>query len=267
MCLDISLHSEIELTREAFPELKDKRKKSVDSAVKLESVSAFVFPDLPVITNREGIITLEEFKWSVDPTFEKDENMRLARRRKMANAQSERIVDDKKSFWHRIKNNRCLIPVDGTFEHRAIHGWKKKVPYFISMAGRKIHYIPGIYQVITSIGPDGEEQEQGSFAMITRKANNVMANIHNDGDNKHRMPLYLTSELEQFWLSPHLTDDDLKAVFNFEMPDEQIQYIPVYSIRGGAIRPDGKHKYDYWEWENLPPLGNDEPLKAQTSLF
>jgi putative SOS response-associated peptidase YedK len=267
MCLDISLHTDIALTREAFPELKDRRNNPSGSAINFESVSAFVFPDFPVITNTEGNLSLLDMQWSVDPTYEKDEKMRLARRRKMANAQSERIIDDKRSFWHRIRNNRCLIPVNGTFEHRAINGWKKKVPYFVTMTGRDIQYIPGIYQSIKVIGEDGQEQEQGSFAMITRAANTVMKGIHNDGDNKHRMPLFLTPDLEQFWITEHLTDDDMKAVFNFEMPDDQISYIPVYSIRGGAIRPDGKHKYDYWQWENLPPLGNDNSIEPQASLF
>ncbi len=266
MCLDISLYSEIELTREAFPQLRDKRK-SKDIFTSLESVPAFVFPNYPVITNKDGDLSLVDMAWSVDPTYEKDEKMRLARRRKMANAQSERIIDDKRSFWHRIRKNRCLIPVNGTFEHRAINGWKKKVPYFVSMAGRELHYIPGIYQSLQGTGEDGEPIEVGSFAMITRAANLTMRGIHNDGDNKHRMPLFLTPELEQFWISEHLSDDDMRAVFNFEIPDEQISYVPVFSIRGKEARPDGKHKYEYWAWENLPPLGNDDPIQPQGSLF
>ncbi|WP_411973658.1 hypothetical protein ACLCDV_10835 [Sphingobacterium sp. Lzh-3] len=38
----------------------------------------------------------------------------------MINARSERILEDKKSYWYLLRKQGCLIPVSGTFEHRAI---------------------------------------------------------------------------------------------------------------------------------------------------
>ena len=52
-------------------------------------------------------------------------------RNKMLNIRSERILDDPKSYWNKIRNRRCIIPVSLTYEHRAIVGWKKKVPYAV----------------------------------------------------------------------------------------------------------------------------------------
>ena len=103
--------------------------------------------------------------------------------------------------------------------------------------------------------------------MLTRTANELMANIHNDGEFRHRMPLFLTPELEEFWLSEHFTDADMKAVFEYMLPSETLDYRTVYSIRGTKPRPDSKAKFEIWTYENLPPLGKDVPPQTQFSLF
>ena len=37
------------------------------------------------------------------------------------------------------------------------------------------------------------------------------------------------------------------------MPAEELNYIPVYSIRSKDSRPDNKRKNEYgYQWENLP---------------
>ncbi|MFX8477668.1 SOS response-associated peptidase family protein, partial [Acinetobacter baumannii] len=72
-------------------------------------------------------------EWGVIPFYVKEESAFIRQRASMLNARSERILDDKTSYWNKIRNRRCLIPVSGIYEHRAIKGWKKKVPYFISI--------------------------------------------------------------------------------------------------------------------------------------
>lgn len=103
--------------------------------------------------------------------------------------------------------------------------------------------------------------------MLTRTANELMANIHNDGEFRHRMPLFLTPELEEFRLSEQFNDADMQAVFDFMLPSEVLDYRTVYSIRGAKPRPDGKPKFEFWQYENLPPLGNDLPTNQQFTLF
>jgi hypothetical protein len=55
------------------------------------------------------------------------------------------------------------------------------------------------------------------------------------------------------------------------MPSEMLEYQTTWTIRSRKERPDGKEKLDVFDWPNLPPLGNDEPLgggkKAELSLF
>ena len=45
------------------------------------------------------------------------------------------------------RNQRCLIPVSGTYEHGKIMGWSKKVPHYIAEKGRDIFYIRGLYHM------------------------------------------------------------------------------------------------------------------------
>lgn len=141
------------------------------------------------------------------------------------------------------------------------------MPYYISLQGREIFYIPALYQRIEITDAQGMPYYDESFTMITRPANEVMKGIHNDGENKDRMPLFLTPELEQAWILDELSEKDMQEIFSYQMPSESMVYQPVFTLRGKQQRPDGKHKYDYWSWENLPPLGNDTPLQAQLSLF
>jgi len=264
MCVDISFHSDHKLIVKDFPQILDKRNSKISG--NSDQLPAFLFPEVPIIYLQDGSKLLSEMNWGVDPFYISDPKERVERKRHMLNARSERILDDKKSYWHRLKDNRCLIPVSGTYEHRKIKGWDKKVPYYIWIKDRLIQYIPALYQV-HEVVENGVISYDKTFTMITRKANEVMCNIHNDGDNKHRMPLFLTPELEQAWILPDLTENDVRDIFNFEIPAEALGYQTVYTLRGVDERPDGKHKYEPWKWENLPELGNDTPPKAQLSLF
>jgi putative SOS response-associated peptidase YedK len=183
----------------------------------------------------------------------------------MCNAQSEKIINDKKSFWRRIRSKRCLIPVTGIYEHREIKGWKNKVPYFIHLKDRPVFCIPGLYYY--SPFPDVETGEiKGTFTLITRSANSIMRQIHNGGPNVGRMPMFLPKELELKWLQPNLTDEDIQQVLDFEIPSEQLDYWPVFTIRSTKPRPDHLEKTAPFTWPNLPPLGVDESTE-QKNLF
>lgn len=107
----------------------------------------------------------------------------------------------------------------------------------------------------------------GTHAMITRAANEKMQMIHNDGDNKHRMPLFMEPEMAVKWIDPNLTDDEMKEMLAFQIPSESFAETPVYTIRSQNPRPDALLKHEQYIWPNLPPLGNDHPLEPQAALF
>lgn len=268
MCWDVSLHSDIEIIKEAFPGLRDERRILEYDLSRMENVQAITFPEYPIIYRdvETGALALTDMEWGVLPTFIQDPKEQEDRRRTMVNIKSERVLEDHKSYWHRLKDQRCLIPVSGTFEHRRINGWKNKIPYYIAEKGRELFYIPGLYQWHESIDQDGVVEKVGSFGMMTRTANDVMQNIHNDGPHKHRMPLFLNETLEKAWLSG-IKEIDMAQIFEYEISPENMEYFPVYTLRGFPKRPDGKHRYEPYHWRGLPPLGRDGPNDIQGTLF
>ena len=56
-----------------------------------------------------------------------------------------------------------------------------------------------------------------------------------------------------------MSPDRYSEILNFEMPSEELNYTPVFTIRSPKDRPDGLKKNEFWEWENLPALGDANP--------
>ncbi|HVI46811.1 MAG TPA: SOS response-associated peptidase family protein [Chitinophaga sp.] len=267
MCYDISLHVDVKETLKAFPGLVVKTDKLFDPASMIH-MEGYVFPEYPIILHNPGEgLVLDTFEWGVLPTYIKNDPKKFAEMRSnMVNCRSERIFEDKRSVWYRLRNNRCLIPVTATFDHRKIDKWKRKIPYLVRPKGRLPFYIPGLYQVADMVDGDGVIYSSASFTLCTRSANQVMRLIHNDGNNKWRMPLFVTKEMADAWVSPDLTESAIQEIINYEMPDDDLEYYTVYTIRGGKLRPDGKDKDELWQWPGLPPLGNDDPGTAKQIL-
>jgi hypothetical protein len=66
------------------------------------------------------------------------------------------------------------------------------------------------------------------------------------------MPLFLPLELSKEFLEEDLSNKRYQEILEFEMPEEKMGAITVYTIRSGKPRPDGKTKNEYWEWEKFP---------------
>lgn len=265
MCYDISFSSSIEKITDYLPELVIDNQLSIDFSSTVH-VLAQAFRKYPVIIKEDGQYKLKEFEWGVIADYMNTPEKVKKSRSLMCNAQSEKIFDDPRSYWKRIRHKRCLVPVEGFFEHREIKGWKKKVPYFIKVKSRDLFCIPGLYSY--SPIPDVETGEiKGTFTILTRAANSLMRQIHNGGSNAFRMPMFLESkEMELRWLKEDLADEEMAELLKFELPSEGLSYWTVDSIRTTKERADGKGKTDPFEWPDLPPLGNDETAK-QERLF
>ncbi|HWC54421.1 MAG TPA: SOS response-associated peptidase family protein [Chitinophagaceae bacterium] len=251
MCYDISFKTSMKTIRDYFPSIQ------TDPQIQMDfdniHVLAQSFSKVPVIIFEDATYKLKYFEWGVIADYMNTPEKIKQSRQWMCNAQSEKILGDKRSYWHRIRKNRCLVPVTGFYEHREIKGWKNKVPYFIKLKNREIFCIPGLYHY--SPVPDPETGEAiGTFTLITRSANSIMRQIHNGGNNAFRMPLLLPNELEQKWLLPDLSDNEIAEILDFEMPSEKLEYLSVFTIRTSKSRPDGKEKNELYQWPGLPPL-------------
>jgi putative SOS response-associated peptidase YedK len=257
MCYDVSFSTTIESIHDYFPDLvhDDQIKINYDAAIHI--VGHSYGENLIIYRSQEdGKEHLRLMEWGCIPFYTKDiAAFNKFQRKTMLNARSERILDDQKSYWYKIRNRRCLIPVSGIYEHQAVPGFKNKVPYFIRLKGEKMFFLPGLYSVVDDVDKDsGEMIKRWTYTLITRAANGIMKQIHNDGDNKWRMPLFLPFEMAKEWLSHDLSPERYQEILNFQMPSGALEYWPVYTVRSPKPRPDEKRKDEYYEWPNLPAL-------------
>jgi putative SOS response-associated peptidase YedK len=254
MCYDISFSTKYELVTQYVPDLV------VDPQIRFEYTGplhlvAQSFSKKAVIFREDGRNHLKEFEWGVIADYMRTPEAIRKSRQWMCNAQSEKLLDSK-AYWYRIRRKRCLIPVDGFFEHREVKGWKNKVPYFIQLKERPLFSLLGLYTYAPQ--PDPETGElRGTFTVVTRAANALMEQIHNGGPNAGRMPLLLPKEKELQWLQEDLDDEAIANLLRYEMPPEAFSVHPVYTIRTTKERPDGREKTALYEWPGLPPLGEE----------
>ena len=281
MCVDISFQTiklQDHLT-DYFPDLKP----DFDTERLLEDnthIQAHARPLARIVyRDREAIPRLGLMRWGLLSAYMfKDVQSFKKYGFNSFNARSENLLDPS-SAWYKLRNNRCLIDTAGIYEHRKIKGWKNKVPYYIKFASQKRMLIPALYnylqldaEAIQKITTNGDKymldalaktvnietgEVTGSFTMLTRSANTLMQDIHNDGVNKHRMPLFLPPEKASDWIEPNLSDEDIKSICSYFIPSEALEAHPVFSLRTTESRPDHKDKEEPYDWPGLPPLGND----------
>lgn len=291
MCLDISFR--IDISEDSLYDYLPNLKIDPQIDLKFESnahIQAHARPQTRIIymdAENQPYMTL--MRWGVMSKFMlKNAINFFTYGNNMYNARSENIFDPK-STWFQIKQNRCLIVTEGIYEHRKIIGWKNKVPYFIRLRSKKTMLIPALYNYldvtpndIAGIKASGDKkfleainkiinietgELLGTYAMVTVPANEKMKMIHNDGDNKHRMPLFMEPDMAVKWLDAELTNEEMKNLLAYQIPSEELEEVPVYTIRSQNPRPDGLLKHERYNWPNLPPLGNDIPLESQSTLF
>lgn len=254
MCYDISFQVAIKELADYFPDLIFNSQ--IEINFDTTHIMGHAHAEHPIIyADKENRLNCRLMQWGIIPFYIKDEKQYAKQRASMLNARAERILNDSKSYWYKIRNRRCLIPVSGIYEHRAIKGWKKKVPYFIKLKNENLFFLPGLYSVAEL--PDtetGEILQRWTYTMITREANELMKQIHNSGNNKSRMPLFLDFNRAKQFVNNNLSIEEYEKILNFEIDSEELNYRPVYTIRTSKLRPDGEDKDKYWEWENLPEL-------------
>jgi putative SOS response-associated peptidase YedK len=255
MCYDVSFTVNIKELADYFPELV------FDGQVELDfdgtHIVGHLYSEHPVIyrDREDERLHMRMMEWGCIPFYVKDLDTFKKQRASMLNARSERIQEDNKSYWYKIRNRRCLVPLTGFYEHRNVAGFKNKIPYYITLHKQPEFFLPGLYSVAEIVDKEtGELVRKWSYTIITRAANNVMKQIHNDGENKWRMPLMLPLDLSKKWLGAELSLAEYQQILNFEMPSGELQYHPVFSIRTSKMRPDDKAKNALYEWENLPAI-------------
>jgi putative SOS response-associated peptidase YedK len=209
--------------------------------------SGFSHPELVVFTN-EAPMQPQLFQWGLIPFWVKDSVTAVKISNDTLNARGETIFE-KPSFREAAKKRRCLILVDGFYEHHHFNG--KTYPFHISLKNDEPMVLAGLWE-------KWELKDQGiskyTVSIVTTKANELMAKIHNNPKlAEARMPVILPKELENKWLKPLNDDLDKKGIQELLRPydNNEMMAHTVRRLRGKEALGNKPEVAEEWKWEEL----------------
>ena len=80
-----------------------------------------------------------------------------------------------------------------------------------------------------------------TFAIVTTKANALMAEIHN---SKRRMPTILTKELAEEWVEEGLSEERITEIATYQYPTEQMAAFSIKKDFQEALNPKERFVYE-----------------------
>ncbi len=252
MCYDIKASLEAQLTRaqreqdyQAIEEIMEKLIPLTD--LPIHHASGFSHPELLIYTDRSPNYP-EVATWGLVPHWVRDQEQLKKLWNNTLNARGETIFE-KPSFRNAAKNNRCIIYVDGFYEHHHYKG--KTYPFFIKQNNNEPLAIAGLWSEWTDDETGGSIN---TFTIVTTEGNPLLAKIHNNPKLKGpRMPFILPSELEDQWLV-HIDDElDQKSIEELiqSYPEEELTAHTVTRLRGKEYIGNVKEVSDPFEYEEL----------------
>jgi len=159
--------------------------------------------------HKTGEASLDPLRWGLIPYWCQDPSGG----RKPINAKCE-TVWNLPTFREAYRKRRCIVPVDGFFEWKAIKGARAKQPYAIAMKDGSPFGLAGLWE-------NWKEPQSGewirTFAIITTDANDLVAALHN------RMPVILSPSDYNKWLSEEEDPSDLLRPF----PSDDMRVWPI----------------------------------------
>jgi putative SOS response-associated peptidase YedK len=219
--------------------------------------SGFNYDDWPIIKVNDTDDQLEVLQahWEFIPFWVKNwQEVEAARKQGIPwlNATAEKLFESK-MFKSAALKRRCLVPTSGFFEYRHVPKLGKKgqplsttdkIPYHITFADEKLHYMAGIYQEWTDKDTDTTIT---TFAIVTTAANGIMEQIHN---SRKRMPTILPTELIEEWLDPKTPEERVKKIAAHQYDGEELYVCPVAKDFLRSENPTLEADYG----DTLPPL-------------
>ncbi len=208
---------------------------------KVYYASGFDHPDLPVITN-EKTDEVQMLNWGLIPYWTKSAEDAVRIQNQTLNTRAESIFE-KPAFKESIRKRRCLIIIDGFYEH--YHKDKKTFPHHIVRKDREPMTLAGVWDTWR-----GNGMERTTVSIVTTRANHLMQRIHNNPKTSDgpRMPVILSAEAEKEWL----TQDEEKKLEALMVPfnETDLEAYPVPRLKGKQAVGNTESaikKYDYPE--------------------
>jgi len=159
--------------------------------------------------HQTGERSMDFLKWGLIPYWCKDPKGG----RKPINAKAE-TVSRLPTFRDAYERRRCILPIDGFFEWKAIKGQKARQPFAIAMKDRSPCGIAGLWENWKD--PTSGEWVR-TFAIITVPANELVGAIHD------RMPAILHREYHDRWLGIEPDPNDVLRPF----PSDLLRMWPI----------------------------------------
>ncbi len=233
MCYDIKASLEAQLMRarrkgdeEAVKEIIEKLAPLSD--LPIYHASGFQHPKLLIYPEDhpdEPLVAI----WGLVPHWVKDRVQLKKYWNNTLNARGETIFE-KPSFREAARSHRCILYVDGFYEHHHYKG--KTYPFFV----HKKDQTPMALAGLSSEWLDEETGELiNTFSIVTTEGNSLLSKIHNNPKLKGpRMPLILPTKLEERWLEPIQDELDIKALQELiqSYPDDELDAFTVSKLRG-----------------------------------
>lgn len=156
-------------------------------------VQGFAHPDIPVLLPDKEVSL---YHWGLIPFWVKDSKSATQLSNRTLNARGEEMFD-KPSYRASARSKRCLVMVDGFFEHYWENG--NSYPFYITHAEDEPFSLAGLWDKWKN--QDGDEVY--SVSIVTTAANPLMNRIHNNpkASDDPRMPLVLDTSRYDTWLT------------------------------------------------------------------
>ena len=258
MCYDIKASLEAQLKRakrrgdmEAVRQIKEKLVPLTD--LPLHHASGFDHPRLLIYPDSDPEFPMVA-TWGLIPHWVRDQAQKKNLWNSTLNARGETIFE-KPSFRDAARDHRCVIYIDGFYEHYHLGG--KTFPYFI-------YHKEGNPLILAGLWSEWEDPSNGewirSFTIVTTSGNALLSRIHNNPKIQGpRMPLILHDALVEDWLLPatdRLDEQRLKDMM-MPYPDSELEAHTVRRLRGKSYPG------------NIPSITDEfvYPELAQQSLF
>jgi len=157
----------------------------------LESYNVAPTQQVPILRMQNGEPEFTTVRWGLVPFFARGEPPKYS----TINARIETFetAASYRGPWRR--GQRCLQLASGFYEWH-LDEYGRKAPYLITVADQELFAFAGLWD--RSLKDDGTAVE--SCVHITMPANALMTDIHNSGNNPHRMPAIVGLPDRDAWL-------------------------------------------------------------------
>ncbi|MBZ0328201.1 MAG: SOS response-associated peptidase [Altibacter sp.] len=255
MCYDIKASLEAQLQRarrnndlQAISEIIEKLAPLTD--LPIYHASGFSHPEMLIYTDRSPNFP-EVATWGLVPNWVRDQEQLKKIWNNTLNARGETIFE-KPAFRLSANNNRCIVYVDGFYEHHHYKG--KTYPFYIHRRDK----LPMALAALWSEYHDLETRGVCiTFSIVTTTGNPMMAKIHNNPKLKEpRMPVILSEEMEDAWLQPIQSELDKQQIESLiqEFPENDLEAYTVARLRGKEYIGNVETISNRFEYAELPEL-------------